>query len=349
MDPIIARVFTVLAIAMIFSFLYVRKKIVDGVGGIENIRVNVLTIYIVSLVFPIKFPLIDFNLRKFPATYGDVISLGAWHVLIVSMLFFASKNIKVRTGNSLKWFAFFTLISALSYFNPNNRNPTASIVGIYYVCSWLVSSIIIYRRYNFDELLAAIWSSFKIIIVIELVFSILFPVLGVVGATSFFYGEKATIAADRMDRTGGASAIGTFLHPGPLSEVATFVLIFFASNFIRGIRKRESLLYMSFGAAVIVLAQARTSFIVVFLSLTFIYMIYKATSFGKIIRYSIGGFILVSFVGYLFIFQTEYGQKLFLSRSFRTSEYARLIHWYVGWETFTEVPLTGTGINAHLS
>ena len=340
------KLLSIIILFIIFLYYTIKANVKHGYSLIDSVKTNVLSIYIISLVIPLQYAIVEFHLSKQSASFGEIIFLGLWHLLIAAMILFSSKKTLIKSGNSLKWLGAIVTLGVASYFNPNNCNPPATLIGIYYTCSLLISSFVIYRTYNSTELYEAMWNGFKIIVLIEFILAITYPVLGMHETTTMFYGA---ITGEHAERGFRSSAVGTFDHPGPLGLILSFIFIFYATNFTQGNRKKESFFFAIVSAIVVALSQSRASYIISVLALLIIYVLRNVTKIKNIIRYSFIGTLSILFISYIFIFHTDIGNNLFLSYEFNKMLMARFVHWYIGWNAFIKNPIFGTGLNAHLS
>jgi O-antigen ligase len=179
----------------------------------------------------------------------------------------------------------------------------------------------------------------------QLVLAICFPVLGIKEVTTLFHsyaGDNAT----RMDTRVGA--VGVFVHPGNLALFTTITSTFFLSCYLNNYKKKISLIILGVNVITLILTYSRTAYLVFLIDIALVYFILKN---GKKTIFTISNVLkfIIPLVGaliYLVFFSP-------LSANFLESDTnemfdARLIHWFMGFQTFISSPIIGVGINTHL-
>lgn len=348
MTTIVAKAITTISLLFLFIVFAFHQHIAKGYLSKRDIKHNLFVIFIISLILPLNIPLFSLPMQGIPAYFGDTISISINQLILLSFLLFPSiNNSRLNQSKAIKYMFFFVFIIIATYFLPSNLNKSATLIGIYYFGFLFLSAIVIYKKFSSQELISGLWKSFKIIIIIQLVLSIAFPVLNIIEALTIWGGEFAISQATR----GGErpSAIGTFGHPGPLGLITSFIFIFFISNYFQNIRKKEALIYSLLSVIVIILTQSRTSYFISLVALIGIFIFHKFEDYKHLfIRIILSLFVTIVIINY-FIFYTDFGRELFLSKNFQQMQTARMVHYVLGWDIFVENPIIGVGINSHLS
>ena len=346
MNPTLSKIAALLLLSGVFFCLLIQQKIQhERFAGLKPI---LLIIYILSLIFPARILVYDFPSAQNSGVYNGTVFAGLYNLLILIMIFQKSNyKIVLRNSKSLIWMVSLFLLSCLSVFVSSNL--VGSLVGIYYLLFIAVSYVVIYFKYDKNELFYSLSKALKIIVFIELALSVAYPLLGIEAAARIFYGEDALLQAFRTDRFGGMpSAVGTFGHPAPLGIFMVISSLFFIGCYLCGYRKGESSVYGASAMFVLFLTQSRTCIMTLGVVGLSLFSLKYARKSRKLFGYAIIGTTFLSLLSFFMIFETDYGRRLFLSRNFQAMQTARFIHWNLAWNIFENNIALGSGINAHL-
>ncbi|MDI6803864.1 MAG: O-antigen ligase family protein [Bacteroidota bacterium] len=340
MSTIIVKII-VLCVIMFITFVWFLKK-----REIREKKEYILSLYIICLTIPLQFPLLKLANKAPTGAWGEIIYVSLWNLLLIAMLFLPKEKIFRNDNKLLKWWLFFLVAGILSIFNPVNFNLLGSLVGVYYFAWFIFSLTIIYSRFNHENIFNSLWTSFKILLLIQLLLSLAFPLLNITEATTLFYGGDALEWTTRGDRE---SAVGTFTHPSNLGLITSFIFVYFTSTYFLSINKKQSLLFMGIAFTIILLTKSRTNIALIFFLFFFIKMFTQKSNLKKIIFRGSLLLPIIAIIAFLLINFTEFGSNLFLTDNIQEMGVARFVHWYLGWEIFSANPLIGVGLNSHLN
>jgi hypothetical protein len=340
MSTIIVKIIVLIVIIFITFIWFFKKR------RIEEIKEYILSLYIVCLTIPLQFPLFKLADEAPTGALGKIIYVSIWNLLLIAMFLFPKEKILLNNNKVLKWFLFFFIAGILSVFNPINFNLLGTLVGVYYFAWFIFSLTIIYSRYNHENIYHSMWTSFRIILIIQFILSLAFPLFNITDATTLFYGGDTLEWATRGERE---SALGTFTHPSNLGLITSFIFVYFTATYFLGIKKKQSLLFLIIAFTIILLTKSRTNIALIFIVFFFIKMFTQKHSLKKIIFR--GSYLLpiIAIIAFILINFTEFGSNLFLTDNIQEMGVARFVHWYLGWEIFSNNPLIGVGLNSHLN
>src|SRR5690606_19205525 len=103
-----------------------------------------------------------------------------------------------------------------------------------------------------------IYDGLMILVILQFILSICFPVLNMSMVTKIFHESAEYWATRGGNRVG---AVGFFKHPGNLGLFITLASTFFFASYLKQYRARTSLLLLGMSAAIVFLTFSRTSYI----------------------------------------------------------------------------------------
>lgn len=336
MSTVIVKII-VLCVILLFILIWFFKK-----RTTIEIKEYLLSLYLVNLTIPLLYPVIKFEELRGAWT---IVYLGVWNIILLILLFLPKVKNTIKKNNHLRWWLLLLLLAILSLFNPANSSRLGTLIGIYYLIWFIISLIIIYQRYEADEIFSAMWKSFTIILFIQGIFTLAYPLFNIVDAVVLFKGEDMIEMATRGGR---ASAVGTFGHPSNLGLIMSFLFVYFTIAYFMGIKKKHSLFYIIISFLIIILTKSRTNIALAFFSFIFIYLLSERRSIKKIFFKTLYITPIVLLIVYVLVSSTDFGKSLFLSEDFQLMGFARYVHWIMGWNVFINNPILGVGLNSHL-
>ena len=280
------------------------------------------------------------------------ITCGAWGLkfrlevfMIITPIFFVilSQRNQWRIP-PIPWYVLLGIIAfcGINIFNPNNLSVQSTIIALLQLFTYITFLYIVCSCVDSDTLLRAIFNGFKYTVIVQTILVLCFPILGMTQVVELFR-ENVSIRAE--ERPG---APGTFSHPNNLGGYIIYVIVFYASCYIMNFRKKESLIWGLASFFVLIFTFSRTALLASFVALITIVVIY-ITRNGRIFTLrNIFTLILPLLAGAgVLIFLTPIKDS-FIGSNMDEMMLARLLHFYCGYETITEHPWIGVGLNAHL-
>ena len=277
-------------------------------------------------------------------TFGTGLAIWPFYFLSVLLLWIVShgKHWRIRRPNI--WIALILLAYAgYTLVNPNNMARMQTAIEVFYILSFAVFMYLFANSFSVKSLINGIFMGLAVTVVLNFVLCICYPVLGMENVIKLFDSEAATRSDDRV------GAVATMSHPNILGTYASYYFLFFAACFITAYKRRASAVFAGMAFLVIVLSASRSSLLAIVVALLaivvfYIYRRYKLLSPQSILK---GIVPLAIFIGLLL-----YGPLSFLFSDLENLDEmttSRLMHYYCGYEIFMDSPLTGVGLNAHLT
>jgi len=257
-----------------------------------------------------------------------------------------------RTNQSLltyykneRWVLVVLGLAVISICNPFNYAMLATVAFVVTLLSYVVFFKLMSNLLSPPEVVKAVFASFMFLCGLQLVLTILYPLLGMSFVTTLFQSGGEEWATREGTRAG---AIGVFVTPANLGLFTTIASAFFYSTYLSGYRKALSLTLLLANAFTIILTYSRTSYITLVFVLFIMFFIYKNSDKPLFSLKSIFlGILPALLVVYWLVFYSPLSD-VFLKTDADDMYQARLDHWLIGLEIFKESPIIGVGINTHV-
>ena len=143
-------------------------------------------------------------------------------------------------------------------------------------------------------------------------------------------------------------APGTFTHPNNLGGYMAFIVSFFTTCYIMNYRKKISLIFTLLASFVLIFTFSRTAIVAGIVAVIMIILLYKTRNSSIFTIKSIFTLILPLLLGAAALLFLTPLKDSFIGSNMDDMMLARLMHVYCGYETITEHPIVGVGLNAHL-
>lgn len=303
-----------------------------------------ISFFIITIPFQYELTVITGKLNSAAGTLGTKLNITIPFLLFLFLFLVSKYKIKSKIKFS-KWFRFTLILIIISLINPYNNIKFATIIFAFFLLSHFLFFYYISRTLNQREIILGFFDGFFILCVLQVGLAICFPLLGIKEVTTMVhtFGEEG---ATRMGTRIGA--IGFFTHPGNLALFTTIASTFFLGCYLNNYKKKISLLILGLNVITLILTYSRTSFLVFVIDLFLVYYICQNakkniltfSNFFKFICPIIGILIYIIFFSPL--------SDFFLKSDANEMFDARLIHWYMGSQTFLSSPVVGVGLNTHL-
>lgn len=328
---------------LIILLIVIIVHLVSSSSAKGDKKYLLISFFFMSLPFQFAFPVWKMDLVSNSGTLGTTFSVG----LSILMALFFMVNSKFRWGPVYKgWYTLALVITlVLALINPNNESPLSSLIYVIFVASNLIAFNYIARNFRVSEIVKGIYHAFTVLCVFQLLLAICFPLLNLSFVTKLFY-DVAEKWATRMGTRPGA--VGVFTHPGNLALFTTLASVFFLSCLLNGYKVRTSRIYIVICALTVLLTYSRTSYLTMTFALMACYFIYRKAhtnifSLKNIIAFGLPVTLLLCWI----IFYSPIS-SVFLDTNADDMYTARLMHWFMALDVFSNHPVIGVGLNAHL-
>ncbi|GGF25838.1 O-antigen ligase family protein [Echinicola rosea] len=276
--------------------------------------------------------------------FGNSLWISLSTFVIPIGFFLGYQRFAVLKLRDYKWEMVVLVMSILSFFNPMNPYPKSVLVFLCYAGQLFLSVNYIKGNFTQGEVLKGIFDGLMVITVLQTMLVIMYPLLGIEAALTFFKGEDMIDYA--LKREGYTSAVGIFGHPGTLALFCLITTIFFLSSYLNGFKKQLSFYCFFANVFIIVLTFSRTTYvtsaIIIGIVLISFYSKKSFFSFKNIVLASVG---FVLFLGILYLSPLS---ELFLASDFENQIEVRFSSWFMGYDIWNRAKLLGVGINAHV-
>lgn len=339
----ISKLLLVIIFLMVFIILKLRGKSSFAYSFL-------LFISILNLAMPtIGFQISLISSSNIFRQYGNAIQLKMLHLVIllfIPMLLVKIIKDRISLTKNLNLLGMFLCVAFLSSYLLNNINPQASIIAFFVILSMYLFVLVVFNIVSFERFLHTQWWAFALIIMLETLLVIAFPILDIEAAATIFTSSAAEWIT-RGDDT--FRAVGSFDHPGYFGIFLSLLVPLFMSSYLYGYYKKISLVLLIMLLFDIFFTFSRTSLVVAIIAMVGSFIL-ASDNKSRIIKSLkiLSIFVVTIFFAILVIYQTDFGQRLFLSENFEDMWFARYYHWMLGVEILKDYPLLGVGINVHL-
>lgn len=302
-----------------------------------------ISFFFMSIPFQFAIPVWKMDLASNSGTLGTAFSIT---LPILTALFFITNQkfrwVRIQKG----WYTLvFVALLLIALINPNNASALSSLIYVMFVAVYLIIFNYIAHNFKVNDIVKGIYHAFTILCVFQLVLAICFPLLNLPFVTKLFF-EAAEKWATRMGTRPGA--VGVFTHPGNLALFTTMASVFFISCLLNGYKVKASKVYILICVLTVLLTYSRTSYLTMTFALFACFFIYKKAqtnifSIKNIIGFGIPVTLLLCWI----IFYSPIS-SIFLDTNADDMYTARLMHWFMALDVFSNHPVIGVGLNAHL-
>jgi len=244
-----------------------------------------------------------------------------------------------------KWVIICGGLLAISLFNPLNHAPISTFSLASLFCTYILCCRVFYRLLSPPQIISGIFAGLAFICITQFILAICFPLLGMKSVTYLFQAAGEEWATRRDSRSG---AVGVFLHPGNLGLFLTIATAFLLGCFLNGYKKRLTFVLLVINVLTIFLTYSRSSYVaLVIMSCVILFLHHSPGSKVFSLKTVLFGVLPGVFILLGFIFISPLG-ALFLSDNAAEMLQARVDHWKVALDIFSQSPVIGVGLNAHL-
>lgn len=304
------------------------------------------SIYVQTIPFFITFVLVS-NQSDGSGSLGSFLMLAPPHILgVVFFLKNRTSRYKVIDFSPLELITLFitTAFCTISLLNPVNQFRFGTIIAAFFFFGQLfvLRELRIACNNHESTFFEGIYDGLKIASTIQLILSILYPLLGVSFVAGLFYSFGNETALRRSP-----SAIGTFAHPGSLALFATMAGIFFLNSFLGGFRKYTSAFYTIIPIFLVILTQSRTALVTLLFAYGCTIVLHDLTKTGvrRKKSYALYGTAVVIVIG----IALSPARNMFINSNTDQMTEARFSHYILAWAMIQDHPIIGVGLNAHLT
>lgn len=308
-------------------------------------RYLIVSFFIMAIPFQVAFPIKEFILNSNSGTLGATLALLLpLAMALVFIPYFRLSKTELNLRYNM-WMGIILILLIISFLNPHNYSKIGTLVWAIFIGSHVLLFKILISSITYAELIKGIFNGLFYLCIVQVILAICFPLLGISAVTNLFY-EGAGEWATRMGTRPGA--VGVFTHPGNLALFTVFASIFFTSCFLVQYKRKAAIYILILNSITVFLTYSRTSYLVFVFSLFFVYFMYKNAekklfSMGNVIKFVVPTSLILLWL----VFYSPLS-ALFLNSDADEMYTARLMHWYMAFETFQTNPIFGVGLNAHL-
>ena len=276
--------------------------------------------------------------------FGNSLWISFFSLVIPIGFFLGFQKFPQLKLKDYKWELVMLVMCIISFLNPLNPYPKSILVFLCYALQVFFSVNYIKANFTQGEVLKGVYNGLMVITLLQTVLVIMYPLLGIEAALTFFKGEEMIDYA--LKREGYTSAVGIFGHPGTLALFALITGIFFLSAYLNGFKKKLSLLCFLANVFIILLTFSRTTYVTSAIIFGIVYISYRSKkSFFSFKNISIATFAFAAFLGILYFTPLS---DLFLASDFENQIEVRFSSWFLGYEIWNRAKLLGVGINSHV-
>lgn len=319
--------------------------------SVRSWNILLISVIIQSLmIYPsISSPIVEIRekgLDQFKTPFSTEINLLFPTVVSVALFFVCKTKFKWRF-DEIK-FPFYAIFASIvfSYVTPYNKfyNATNLVVVLFLQIGLLL--YIVKTYVNSEQLFIGLYDGLKIIVIVELLISLSYSILGIDILQSFFIYDLKEADWVR-EGTIIRRAYGTSMHPNRLAGLCAFIFVFFISSFFNCYKKRSSILWATCAFLVIILSQSRSALTAAVFTYTVLYILrlYKNGRLSLrrlIVFFIVGSFLLIC------LFSFSIVNDMFFKSDADNMEDARLDHYLAGWLLLNDTNFLGVGLNAHV-
>lgn len=301
-------------------------------------------IYVFSCSFPrLQTPIYSLPFGQHWGSFGLTFKILPYIALFPLFIALLATQLQWRiTRPNFKVLGAFALFYIYVILNPFNVVTMSSLVPLFFIAVYFCFLKGLNETVSLRTIIYGVYRGFVWITGLNLILSILFPVLGIRAASQIYF---ATAAVRSIERAG---AVGTFSHPNNLAVFMSYVYVFFVACWAVGFKKQTSLKYAIMAIIVVFLSGSRSAlaasvFSTVGIIILFKYIHYKF--FSSTILLKVVAPVLL--VGTLLLLFTPLN-NMFLGSDVEGQVINRSMHYLCGYEIFNDHPVVGVGLNSHL-
>lgn len=264
-------------------------------------------------------------------------------ILLILSLALKRKSVS-KKSYSINIYLFFLFLSAITFVNPHNNFILGVFVPLSVITQLLLFLVVLEPNITKEQVLKGLFEGLLIVTGIQLILTLMFPILNIESITTMFRGEESLIFASRER---GNSAIGTFEHPGQLALFCSLSAIFFLTTYLNKYRYKLSGLLVILNLIIVIFTFSRTSILASLFSIVIIIFVFKKTqslfnakNIFKIFFALIFVILLLSLTPLLDVFIYTDASDQFTNR---------MIHFLLVPEFMKVSPWIGVGLNSHVT
>lgn len=312
--------------------------------NIKDFKKLLLSFFIISIPFEISLTILNFDLQTIGGTLGTNFTL-LLPMIIAIILIPISINSYFNKFKLNNWSKTLIILIIISIINPLNASKSSTLVFSLFLLSHFIFFIYVSKNFSKEEIISGIFDGLIILNMLQFVLSICFPLLEISEVTTLFHGEAKEWSTRLGKRVG---AVGTFVHPGNLALFTTMSGAFFIGCYIKNYKKKISLIIFFSTIITVILTYSRTSYIVYIIDIFLVTFIIKNAKKNILTLINVIKFIIpiICTLTYLIFFSPL--SVHFLQSDTDEMFINRMIHWFMGYETFLTSPIIGVGLNSHL-
>lgn len=244
----------------------------------------------------------------------------------------------------IPWYVVLGIVAfcAINIYNPNNLAVSSTVIGIAQLLSYIIFLYLVCSCVKTDVIIRGIYEGFLYTTILQTLLTICYPILGMTQVVALF---RDNVSIRSEDRPG---APGTFSHPNSLGGYMTYVIAFFTVCYLYNYRKKVSLWAVLAATFVLIFTFSRTALVGAIIAVIAIIVIYQTRNSSIFTLKNFFTLILPLIVGGVALIFLTPIKNSFIGSNMDEMMLARLLHFYCGYETITEHPWVGVGLNAHL-
>lgn len=266
--------------------------------------------------------------------------------MTIVLLFLMSLLVRPNWGyiKGQKWVLWFVFFIGLSLINPNNSNRIATLgFGLFFI-SHICLFVYIGSYCTKQDIIRGTFDGLAVLCLFQFPLAISFPLLDISAVTEPFQKGAEELATRRGQRDG---AVGVFVHPGILAIFSLISSCFFLSCYLVNYQRRASIFLLVLSTVIVILTYSRTSYIAYVLTLVILYYVFNNAkkpliSFGSFFKVLLPSSLIIVFL----VFYSPLSDS-FLESNLESMMDGRILFYIMAYEVFSEVPILGTGLNAH--
>ncbi|AWW29059.1 hypothetical protein DN752_02295 [Echinicola strongylocentroti] len=276
--------------------------------------------------------------------FGNSLWISLSTFVIPIGFFLGYQRFPVLKLKDYKWELVVLVMSLIAIFNPMNPYPKSVLIFLCYALQVFLAVNYIKGNFTQGEVLKGVYDGLMVITVLQTVLVIMYPLLGIEAALTFFKGEDMIDYA--LKREGYTSAVGIFGHPGTLALFSLITAIFFLSAYLNGFKKQFSLYCFLANVFIILLTFSRTTYVTSAIIIGIVLIsFYSKKSLFSIKNVILASTVFATFLGILYLTPLS---ELFLASDFENQIEVRFSSWFMGYDIWSRAKLLGVGINAHV-
>lgn len=302
-----------------------------------------ISFFIFTNCLSFGLPLIELNSLYVDGALGTKFRLEVF--MIITPIFFVVMARRAQWKFiAIPWYVIFGIVffCALNLLNPNNMAVGSTAIAMAEILCYLIFLYIICSCVPAEVIMRGLYEGFVYTTILQALLAICYPIMGINQVVELFR-EGVSIRA--LERPG---APGTFSHPNVLGGYMAYIFTFFAACFLTGYRKRKSLFYTLASFFVLIFTFSRSAWLAAICAFVVMILLYITRNgvlfsikniFTRILP------LLIVITGIFFLTPLK---DSIIGSNMDEMMVARIMHYYCGYETISEHPIIGVGLNAHL-